>query len=126
MNLTYRTDYGNVNSTAFKTKAAEIQLAILAILQSKGVVGVKITSLSNVTGGVMVQIVIALNNSNIDMSNISTAINNAIVNNQLTSIKATGTVNVQGTVSLNFPHSLNLALIKSLNKGFVLSKSKTF
>ena len=105
MNLTYRTDYGNVNSTAFKTKAAEIQLAILAILQSKGVVGVKITSLSNVTGGVMVQIVIALNNSNIDMSDISTAINNAIVNNQLASIKATGIVYVQGTVSLNFPHS---------------------
>ena len=126
MNQFYLTDYGDVKSIAFKTKAAEIQLAILAILQSKGVVGVKMTSLSNVTGGVMVQIVIALNNSNINMSDISTAINNAIVNNQLASIKATGTVNVQGTVSLNFPHSLNLALIESLNKRFVLSKSKTF
>ena len=101
MNQFYLTDYGDVKSIAFKTKAAEIQLAILAILQSKGVVGVKMTSLSNVTGGVMVQIVIALNNSNINMSDISTAINNAIVNNQLASIKATGTVNVQGTVEFS-------------------------
>ena len=96
LNIPYLSAYGDVNSTAFKTKAAEIQLAILKVLQSKGVIGVKVVSLTD--RGVAVQMLLALNASNINTTDIMEALNNAITNNQLLSINATGTVNVQGTV----------------------------
>ena len=94
LDIEYLPEYADKNSDEYKKLVAQIRETILAALESKGVVGVQVLSLTN--GSVIVKMRLALSNGSIDTADLMKAINDAISDGDLASIGATGSVAIKG------------------------------
>ena len=94
MDIPYLSAYGNKNSPEYKEKVAELREALIAILKSKGIAGLRINDLTS--GSVIVQLVLGLDSASVDATVITQAINDAIASGALDSINATGSITATG------------------------------
>ena len=100
MNRVYRSDYADSSSSAFIELAAEIESEMFSLLLNSNetsnstINGVKVTALRN--GSVLADMIIASNTKNLSASLVESAVNKGIADGNLTSLGATGTVEVQG------------------------------
>ena len=92
--IPWKSEYGDKNSEEYKKIVAQIQELLLEALKSIGVNGVQVVSLES--GSVVVNLVLGLDSGSVNISNINAAINNAISNNNISALNATGTVTVAG------------------------------